>query len=200
VRLAAAGAAELSGLSPSPGWGRLIRLEPGWGLPNYRGVPIPAARHPVWTCTWLCAASAHPRLGPFLWAGRRFKNRPLLGERSSDQRIVLTPHWDIPVLEGGPDRHIAPVPRRVSELERPQPSPAGAVSVGTRGGELGHALFGGLFTPRDSSQGRIIVIFDAALGEGRLLQARANFFYQLFAGIGLLNVISNFNLAINKSA
>ncbi len=104
-------------------WGRLIRLEPGWGLPNYRGVPIPAARHPVWTCTWLCAASAHPRLGPFLWATRRFKNSPLLGERSSDQQIVLTPHWDIPVLEGGPDRHIAPVPRRVSELERPQPVP-----------------------------------------------------------------------------
>ena len=37
----------------------------------------------------------------------------------------IGPHWDIPMLGEGPDGHVPPVPptRRVSELERPQPSP-----------------------------------------------------------------------------
>src|SRR6267142_1031485 len=37
----------------------------------------------------------------------------------------IGPHWDIPMLGEGPDGHVPPVSptRRVSELERPQPSP-----------------------------------------------------------------------------
>ena len=117
--------------SARPLAGAVSLLGTGWRLANYRGVPIPAARHPVWTCTWLCAASAHPRLGPFLLATRRFKNRPLLGNglRAGE---LYRPALGYSKAGGRPRWARSPcIPtRRVSELERPQPAPAGAVSFG----------------------------------------------------------------------
>src|SRR6266404_3528790 len=57
-----------------------------------------ATRHLDMTPPATSATALVPRLGPFLWAIHRFKNRPLFGEPFSGWRIVLPPRWDIPRL------------------------------------------------------------------------------------------------------